>query len=93
MVLALAAPFTVNAADIEAGKAKAAMCAGCHGVNGIAPLKQYPSLKGQNAPYTVLQLKAFKDGTRKNAVMAPMAAMLSDQDMENIAAYYESLGY
>lgn len=92
LILAFTFSVSANAVDLEAGKAKAAMCAGCHGVNGIAPLKQYPNLKGQNAAYTALQLKAFKNGTRKNTVMAPMAAMLSDEDIENIAAYYESLG-
>jgi len=92
IALLISLPMMTQAADIEAGKAKAAMCAGCHGTTGVAPMKQYPNLKGQNAAYTILQLKAFKSGARKNAVMAPMAGMLSDADMENIAAYYESLG-
>lgn len=84
-------PSQVNAADIEAGKAKSATCAACHGANGISAIPTYPNLAGQKPLYIVAQLKAFKSGERKNAIMAPMAAMLSDQDMENIAAYYASL--
>ncbi|RMH47380.1 MAG: cytochrome c [Gammaproteobacteria bacterium] len=81
-----------SAADIQAGKAKAAMCAGCHGANGISAVPIYPNLKGQKAAYLEKQLKAFRDGTRKNPVMAPMAKGLSDADIANLAAYFESLG-
>jgi len=86
------------AGDAAAGKAKSAVCAACHGVNGVAPdamkAQGYPNLKGQNATYIVHQLKAFKDGTRSGgmaAIMAPMAMPLSDADMANLAAYFESL--
>lgn len=79
------------AADAEAGKAKAAMCVACHGANGISAVEMYPNLAGQKAAYTVSQLKAFKNGTRKNPIMAPMAMALSDADMENIAAYYAKM--
>ncbi len=81
----------VQAADIAAGKAKAATCAGCHGVDGIAANPQYPNLAGQNAPYLVAAMKAYKDGSRNHPVMKAMVSALSDEDMENIAAYYESL--
>lgn len=80
------------AADIAAGKAKSAVCAACHGPDGISFIPTYPNLKGQKAAYTLKQLKAFKDKTRKDPVMTPQMAALSDKDMENIAAYYESLG-
>jgi cytochrome c553 len=79
------------AADIEAGKAKTAMCAACHGADGISIMPMYPNLKGQKAAYTEKQLKAFKDGSRQDPTMAPMAATLTDEDMANVAAYYESL--
>ncbi|MBU2969408.1 cytochrome c [Pseudoalteromonas sp. C2R02] len=88
--LALTA-INVQAADVAAGKAKSATCAACHGAAGISAIPMYPNLAGQKAMYTVKQLKAFKSGTRKDPVMAPMASMLSDADMENIAAYYASL--
>lgn len=88
--LALTA-INVQAADVAAGKAKSATCAACHGAAGISAIPMYPNLAGQKAMYTVKQLKAFKSGTRKDPVMGPMASMLSDADMENIAAYYASL--
>ena len=83
--------MTVNAADIEAGKAKSASCAACHGGTGISPTPIWPNLAGQKEQYLLAQLKAFKDGTRQNAQMAPMVANLSDEDMANLAAYYASL--
>ncbi|MGJ8681567.1 c-type cytochrome [Paraglaciecola sp.] len=79
------------AADAAAGKAKSAVCAACHGTNGISQIPMYPNLAGQKAQYLVLQMKAFRDGQRKNMIMAPMAANLSDADIENLAAYYAKL--
>lgn len=79
------------AADAAAGKAKAASCAGCHGANGISAVPNYPNLAGQKEAYLVKQLKAFKDGSRKDATMNAMAAPLSDADMANIAAYFAGL--
>ncbi|MGB5398485.1 MAG: cytochrome c [Gammaproteobacteria bacterium] len=90
--LALAAAANVaNAGDAAAGKAKAATCAGCHGAAGISAVPIYPNLAGQKEAYLVAQMKAFKDGTRANAIMAPMAKPLSDADIANLAAYYASL--
>lgn len=82
---------TTMAADIAAGKAKSAVCGACHGQNGIAMIPMYPHLAGQNEQYLVLQMKAFRDGTRKNMQMTPMAKGLSDEDIANISAYYASL--
>ncbi|MHA6999463.1 c-type cytochrome [Aeromonas schubertii] len=79
------------AADAEAGKAKAVVCAACHGVEGKAMIPGYPHLAGQSAQYTAKQLKAFRDGQRQDSVMAPMAKPLSDADIENLAAWYASL--
>ena len=81
----------ILAADIAAGKAKSATCAACHGSNGISMIPMYPNLAGQKEQYLVLQLKAFRDGERKNMVMAPMAMGLSDTDIANLSAYYASL--
>lgn len=92
--LLVAAAFvisTANAADAEAGKAKSAACAACHGATGISPTPVWPNLAGQKEQYLLAQLKAFKDGTRQNAQMAPMVAGLSDDDMANLAAYYAGL--
>ena len=78
------------ASDPAAGKAKAAMCAGCHGEKGegVAP---NPKLAGMSEADLVKALKDFKSGAKSNAMMNGIAATLSDQDMENLAAYYASL--
>lgn len=77
--------------DADAGKTKAATCAACHGANGIGASDTYPNLAGQHSDYIVKQLKAFKNGDRKDPLMAPMAAPLSEQDMADIAAYFAAL--
>jgi len=83
--------FNLFAADIEAGKTKSALCAGCHGQDGNSANAIWPKLAGQHASYLVKQLKEFKDGTRADAVMQGMAATLAtEQDMQDVAAYYES---
>ena len=82
------------AGDPAAGKAKAALCATCHGANGIAIAPTYPNLKGQNEAYMISALKAYRGGQRQgglSAVMTPMAKPLSDEDIANLAAYYASL--
>ena len=79
------------AADAAAGKGKAAMCAACHGAEGISAIPMYPNLAGQKEAYLAKQLKDFKSGARKDPVMAPMAMALTDEDVANIAAYYASL--
>lgn len=82
--------FTLFAADIEAGKTKSALCAGCHGVDGNSPNAVWPSLAGQHASYLVKQLKDFKSGERADPIMQGMAATLSEADMQDVAAYFES---
>ena len=78
------------AGDAAAGKAKAALCAACHGPDGNSTNPLWPNIAGQHAPYMVKQLKDFKSGARKDPVMSPMAMPLSDQDIENVAAYFAS---
>jgi len=75
----------------EAGKSKAVTCAACHGAEGISANPLWPNIAGQAAPYLVTQLKAFKDGARKNPLMTSQAMMLSEQDMADLAVYFESL--
>jgi cytochrome c553 len=80
------------AADVGAGKAKAeAVCSACHGINGVSVADAIPNLAGQKAAYLEAQLKALKDGSRKNPVMGAMAAQLSADDIGNVAAYFSSL--
>jgi cytochrome c553 len=92
MILALSClvSFTANAADIEAGKTKSAVCAACHGADGNSSNAAWPSLAGQHASYIYKQLNDFKEGRRNNASMTGMVALLNDDDMKNVAAYYES---
>ncbi len=82
------------AGDIAAGKAKSAICAACHGADGIAVIPGYPNLKGQSEQYIVSSIKAYKAGQRTGGlapVMQAQASMLSDDDIANLAAYYASL--
>ena len=76
------------AGDVAAGKAKSAICAACHGANGISMNPMWPNLAGQQELYLAKQIKAFRDGTRTDATMAPMVAALTDDDIANLAAYY-----
>jgi len=93
---ALGAVFASSAAsasgDAAAGKQKVAtVCAACHGADGNATADgQYPRLAGQYEDYIVQALHEYKDGERKNAIMVGMAAPLTDQDIDNVAAYLSS---
>ena len=91
LTLAASANVAFAGGDAAAGKAKAASCAGCHGATGISAIPMYPNLAGQKETYLAKQMKAFKDGTRKDPTMNAMAAPLSDADMANISAYYAGL--
>ena len=79
------------AADAAKGKAKAGMCAGCHGADGKATIPTYPHLAGQNSAYLEKQLKEFRNGTRKDPMMNALAKQLSDDDIANLAAYYAQM--
>ena len=65
-------------------------CVACHGPDGIGILPEYPNLAGQHADYIRHSLTAYRDGQRKNAVMAGMAAALTDADIRELARYYSS---
>jgi len=79
------------AGNAQAGKNKAAACAGCHGPDGNSGNPLWPKLAGQEAGYIVKQLADFKSGARKDPMMSGMAAPLSAADMADLGAYYESL--
>lgn len=87
IVLALAA-VTAAAQDIEAGRAKAQVCAACHGADGNSPTPEVPSLAGQTWRYLYVQLRDFKEGRRSNPLMTPMAQPLTRDDMINVANYF-----
>lgn len=91
----LAAPLAWSKGSAEAGAAKAATCLACHGVNGNSVNPEWPSLAGQNAAYLAAQLRYYHSGRRVGrpgdanaALMPPMAATLTEQDIDDIAAYY-----
>ena len=79
------------AGSAEAGKARALTCTACHGPEGNSASPTWPNLAGQNAPYILAQLRAFKSGARKDPLMSGQAMILSDDDMANLAVYFESL--
>ena len=82
----------VIAADIDAGKSKAAeACASCHGADGNSPAPNFPHIGGQHRTYLEKVLKDYKSGSRTDPVMNGMAAALSNEDIENLAFYYSSL--
>lgn len=76
--------------DAAAGKAKAAVCAGCHGANGegVAP---NPALAGKAEDQFIQAMKDYKSGKRANPVMKTFAGQVNDQDVANLAAYYAAL--
>lgn len=74
--------------DADKGKAKAAVCAACHGADGNSMNGEWPKLAGQHEAYTLAQLKAFKSGERKNPIMMGQVAALSEADMADLAAFY-----
>ncbi|MGC1548590.1 MAG: cytochrome c4 [Rhodanobacter sp.] len=91
---AASTPATASAAlkpgDAKAGQTKAATCGACHGADGNSSDAQYPKLAGQHESYIVRQLADFKSGVRQNPIMQGMATPLSEQDMHDIGAYFES---
>ncbi len=87
-----AASLPALAQDAAAGKARAeAVCSACHGLNGVSVSDTIPNLAGQKAAYLQAQLRALKDGTRKNAIMNAIATQLAPEDIANVAAYFSSL--
>lgn len=75
----------------EAGEAKSITCTACHGSGGNSVNPLWPNHAGQGAPYLVAQLEAFKSGQRKDPLMSPQAMLLTDEDMRDLAVYFESL--
>ena len=85
--------FSKNAvaADQAAGADLALQCAACHGSAGVGTGKGFPNLAAQKEDYLAKQLRAFKNGDRKNALMNAIAASLSDEDIDNLASHFSSL--
>ena len=75
---------------VQAGATKSAVCSACHGPNGNSANPEWPRLAGQSAVYIAQQLRLFRSGTRDNPIMKPMAAGLSDQDISDLAVYFQA---
>lgn len=89
--LSLVAAAALAGGDPDAGEQKAATCVACHGAGGAAPISpQYPILAGQYADYLAHALSQYKTGVRANAIMTGLAAALSEDDIEDLAAYFAS---
>jgi cytochrome c553 len=90
MLIAAGMSCSAIGADIKAGETKAQACVGCHGAQGKSLVPTFPKLAGQHAVYIESALHEFKSGERKNQLMAPFAAGLSEVDIADIAAYFEA---
>jgi len=90
VTLLLAAGPAAAAGSAEAGETKAVVCTACHGPEGNSLNPMWPSLAGQNAAYITHTLHAFKSGERSDPLMSAQAAALSDQDVQDLAAYFAS---
>ncbi len=93
VLMGLAVPVQAGG-DPKAGQVKTSMCAGCHGIPGwrtaYPAVYSVPKLGGQHADYIVASLKAYKSGERSHPSMVGIAGSLSEQDMQDLAAYYAS---
>jgi cytochrome c553 len=90
-VAMIAGSSPTHAADIAAGKAKAEMCVGCHGENGISQIENIPSLAGQPDMFVQWQLVFYRAGARKDAQMQPIVEQLNNEDIRNLGAYFAQL--
>ncbi len=90
-LILLAAASASHARDAEAGRVKAQACAVCHGLVGVSVTPDAPNLAGQPAIYVAAQLRAYRSGARPHAVMAVLAKPLSDDEIDNLAAWYAAI--
>lgn len=90
LTLLMANPV-IATGDAEAGKNKARICAGCHGIDGNSIVPIYPKIAGQHTPYFITAMTAYRDGQRigrSATLMLPMVRNLTDQDIADLAAFY-----
>jgi len=80
-------PVQAGDADVGANTFNSRGCVGCHGVSGKKPIANYPVVGGKPADFIAAELNKFRSGERNNPIMGPMAAGLSDADVDNLAAY------
>ena len=91
LILLLIAPVSfLFAGDIEAGKIKSIVCSACHGQDGNSINPLWPSLSGQHEQYTINTLRAYQNGNRVDSIMKAQVLALTEEDFEDIAAYYSA---
>lgn len=91
--LALAPSSPARAGDASAGRVKAKACRTCHGIDGVARIPIAPHIAGESQVYLATQLKAFRSGKRTHEIMSVIAGDLSDQDIDDLAAWYSSIEF
>ena len=91
LAFVLAAGGAASGADVQAGRAKAQACAVCHGPIGISTQPDAPNLAGQPALYVATQLRAYRSGARQHEAMTLMAKPLTDDDIDNLAAWFSAV--
>src|SRR5262245_40159436 len=79
-----------SSGSVQEGQTKSTACVACHGVDGNSSNPQWPTLAGQHKQYIAKQLRAFKSGARRDPLMSPMAISLSDDDIEDLAAFFNA---
>lgn len=90
-LLLASSPLAFGASgDAEAGRKKSAPCAACHGADGVSVSPEFPNLAGQYADYLESAMRHYKNGKRKNPIMAEQVKALSSKDMMDLAAYFAS---
>ncbi|MBT8072591.1 MAG: c-type cytochrome [Xanthomonadales bacterium] len=89
-LLTLIPAVAMSAGNAAEGKSKSAVCHACHGPTGQSVQPIYPNLGGQYQDYLAKTLREYRNGTRQNAIMAGFAANLSDDDIDDISAWYAS---
>ena len=87
-VLSLGLSSPVLAGDPVRGKEKSMSCQACHGADGNSPVPMFPIIAGQHRDYLLHSMRSYKTGERTNPIMVAIVAPLSDQDLEDLAAYY-----
>ncbi|MDZ7749910.1 MAG: cytochrome c [Halofilum sp. (in: g-proteobacteria)] len=91
VVVACAAPPATAGGDVAAGRDKAQRCRACHGIDGIARMRNVPHLAGESEMYITKQLRAFRSGERSDPQMGVIADDLSDADIADLAAWYSAI--
>mgnify|MGYP001346565429 CR=1 FL=1 len=86
-IIAVSQPVLAKG-DIAAGKEKSTLCVACHGADGNSPTLQFPRIAGQHADYLKKSLEEYKSGARNNPIMLGIASQLSEEDMENLSAFF-----